>query len=75
MSALSTLRIERLPHRNSNVFGDKIVQADAYYMKGFSSTEGDDDSAAFALNFPNEPWLGDLLIKQIGRNFTRRWVS
>jgi hypothetical protein len=57
-------------YRNSNVFGDKIVQADVYYLKSFSSTEGDDDSAAFALNFPNEPWLGDLLIKQIGRNFT-----
>ena len=28
------------------------------------------NSAAFALNFPNEPWLGDLLIKQIGANFT-----
>ena len=47
-----------------------MVQADAYYMKSFSSTAGDDESAAFALNFPNEPWLGDLLIKQIGANFT-----
>jgi len=56
-------------YRNSNVFGDKIVQADAYYMKSFSSTKGDDDSAAFALNFPNEPWYGDVLIKQIGANF------
>ena len=57
-------------YRNSNVFGDKVLQADAYYMKSFSSTEGDDDSAAFAINFPNEPWYGDLLIKQIGANFT-----
>jgi hypothetical protein len=57
-------------YRNSNAFGDKVVQADAYYMKSFSSTAGDDQSAAFALNFPNEPWYGDLLIKQIGTNFT-----
>jgi hypothetical protein len=57
-------------YRNSNVFGDKVVQADVYYMKSFSSTKDDDDSAAFAFNFPNEPWLGDLLIKQIGANFT-----
>jgi hypothetical protein len=57
-------------YRNSNVFGDKIVQADAYYMKSFSSTKGDDESAAFALGFPNEPWYGDVLIKQIGANFS-----
>src|SRR6185503_6774507 len=56
-------------YRNSNLFGDKVLQADAYYMKSFSSTAGNDDSAALALNFPNEPWSGDLLIKQIGRNF------
>ena len=38
-------------------------------MKSFSSTAGDDESAAFALNFPNEPWSGDFLFKQIGENF------
>jgi Carbohydrate family 9 binding domain-like len=57
-------------YRNSNVFGDKIVQADAYYMKSFSSTKGDDESGAFAFGFPNEPWYGDILIKQIGANFS-----
>ena len=57
-------------YRNSNVFGDKIVQADAYYMKSFSSIKDDDESAAVALNFPNEPWYGDVLIKQIGADFT-----
>jgi hypothetical protein len=56
-------------YRNSNVFGDKVLQADAYYMKSFSSTEGDDESAALAINFPNEPWSGDFLFKQIGANF------
>jgi hypothetical protein len=56
-------------YRNSNFFGDKILQADAYYMKSFSSTAGDDDTAALAINFPNEPWLGDFLFKQIGESF------
>jgi len=56
-------------YRNSNFLGDKVLQADAYYMKTFSNTKGDDDSAAFALNFPNEPWAGDFLFKQIGENF------
>ena len=57
-------------YRNSNFFGgDKILQADVYYMKSFSSKEGDDDTAAFALNFPNEPWFGDFLFKQIGESF------
>ena len=57
-------------YRNSNIFGDKVLQADVYYMKSFSSTAGDDESAAFSLNFPNEPWSGDFLFKQIGENFT-----
>ncbi len=56
-------------YRNSNIFGDKLLQADVYYMKSFSSTAGDDESAAFSLNFPNEPWSGDFLFKQIGENF------
>ena len=38
-------------------------------MKSFSSAAGDDDSAALSLNFPNEPWFGDFLFKQIGESF------
>jgi hypothetical protein len=57
-------------YRNSNVFGDKVLQTDLLYLKSFSSTEGDDESAAVSLNFPNEPWSGDFLFKQIGGNFT-----
>ena len=29
----------------------------------------DDNSAALSLNFPNEPWFGDFLFKQIGESF------
>jgi hypothetical protein len=68
-------------YRDSYVFDGKVLQADAYYMRSFSRTppsslfsqhghSEEDDSAASALNFPNEPWSGDLLFKQIGRNFT-----
>jgi hypothetical protein len=57
-------------YRNSKVFGDKVLQADALYLRSFSSTAGDDESTAFSLNFPNEPWSGDFLFKQIGANFT-----
>ena len=56
-------------YRNSNFLGDKILQADLYYMKSFSSVAEDDDTAALSLNFPNEPWLGDFLFKQIGESF------
>jgi hypothetical protein len=33
-------------YRNSNLFGDKVLQADAYYMKSFSSTAKDDESGS-----------------------------
>ena len=57
-------------YRNSNLFGNKVLQADLLYMKSFSSAAGDDASSAVSLNFPNEPWSGDLLFKQIDGNFT-----
>jgi hypothetical protein len=57
-------------YRTSNLLGNKILQADTLFMRSFSSAAGNDDSAAVSLNFPNEPWSGDLLFKQIGANFT-----
>lgn len=65
----NTLAGADFQYRNSNMFGGKVLQADIYYMKSSSSTAGDDESAAFSLNFPNEPWSGDFLFKQIGENF------
>src|SRR6185295_6237725 len=49
--------------------GDKIFQSDFYFERSFSSTAGNDDSIALALNFPNEPWAADFVFKQIGANF------
>jgi hypothetical protein len=57
-------------YRNSRVLGDKVLQADVLYLKSFSSAVGNDDSAALSLNFPNEPWSGDFLFKQVGPDFT-----
>jgi len=57
-------------YRNSTLFGNKVLQADTLYMRSFSSAAGKDDSAAVSLNFPNEPWSGDVLFKQIGADFT-----
>jgi len=56
-------------YRNSNFLGDKIFQSDFYFERSFSSTAGNDDSIALALNFPNEPWAADFVFKQIGANF------
>ncbi len=55
--------------RAPDLVPDKEVQADVFYERSFSSTVGDDDAAGIELNFPNEPWWGNLRIKQIGENF------
>jgi hypothetical protein len=56
-------------YRNSNLMGGNILTADFYYERSFSDTDGDDDSFGFAVNFPNEPWRGNISFKQIGENF------
>jgi hypothetical protein len=56
-------------YRDSNFLGRYIVQTDALYQKSFSSAAGDDDSTALSINFPNEPWGGDFIFKQIGEDF------
>jgi hypothetical protein len=55
---------------DSNFMGRNVIQADGFYERSFSNKAGDDDAAAFSLNFPNEPWRADLVMKQIGKNFT-----
>ncbi len=47
----------------------KEVQADLFYERSFSGQAGDDDALGLELNFPNEPWYGNLRIKQVGENF------
>lgn len=56
-------------YRDSKFLGRYILQSDGYVMKSMSSTKGDDTSAALSLNFPNEPWGGDVIVKQVGANF------
>ena len=55
---------------DSHFLGNKILTGDAFYDGSFSSTAGDDHSAALAIGFPNEPWGGDFVFKEIGENFT-----
>jgi hypothetical protein len=57
-------------YRNSDFLGGNVVQADMYYQRSFSSSKGDDDSSAFSVSYPNEPWGGDFVYKQVGQNFT-----
>ena len=59
-----------LQYRNAALFGRYIFQADTYYQRSFSNSLGEDDSAALAFNFPNEPWFGDIVMKQIGTDFS-----
>ncbi len=55
--------------RAPDLIPGKEVQADVYYERSFSSTVGDDDSFGAELNFPNEPWYGNLRFKDVGEHF------
>jgi Carbohydrate family 9 binding domain-like len=57
-------------YRRSNLPGGFIFQSDGYVMQSHSSTAGKDVSAALSYNFFNPNWASDLVIKQIGANFT-----
>jgi Carbohydrate family 9 binding domain-like len=57
-------------YRDSDFLGQYIFQSDGYLMQSRSSRTGNDTSGALTFNFPNEPWSADLVIKQIGANFT-----
>ena len=57
-------------YRDTTIFGGKTFQSDFYYERSSSSKVGDDDSYGIALNYPNEPWYGDLTVKQVGEDFT-----
>ena len=56
-------------YRDNTTFGGKTIQADLYYERSMTDTIGDDDSFGIGLNYPNEPWFGDLTFKEVGENF------
>jgi hypothetical protein len=56
-------------YRNSNFLGRYIFQSDLFYERSFSDLSGDDDAFGIALNFPNEPWGGDLVFKEVGHDY------
>jgi len=57
-------------YRNDTLFGGDVVQADFYYERSFSNKVGEDDSYGVAVNYPNEPWGGELSFKTVGEQFT-----
>jgi cellulose/xylan binding protein with CBM9 domain/uncharacterized protein DUF5916 len=57
-------------YRDTTTFGGDTVLGDVYYERSFSSTAGNDDSYGVSLNYPNEPYFGDLTYKVVGKNFT-----
>jgi hypothetical protein len=57
-------------YRNSHVFGDKTLKMHAAFLHSKSDAAGIDDEHTFALQFPNEPWYGRFIYKQIGSNFS-----
>src|SRR5262249_50065519 len=56
-------------YRYAQFLGEDTIQTDAYYERSFSNTRGDDDSFGAVVNFPNEPFAGELRFKQVGANF------
>ena len=49
--------------------GNAILQSDLYYERSSSSVLGDDDAFGGAVNYPNEPWGGQYIFRQVGTNF------
>lgn len=57
-------------YRSNSLIAGKLLEADAFFERSFSSTMGDDNAMGLVLNFPNEPVGVELRYKQVGKNFT-----
>jgi hypothetical protein len=57
-------------YRDTTTFDGDTIQGDAYYERSYSSTAGNDDSYGASVDYPNEPWFGDLTYKVVGADFT-----
>ncbi len=65
----NTLAGADFQYLDSHFAGDNIFQSDVYYQRSFSSALKQDDAFGAVLDFPNEPWDGQFIFRQIGRNF------
>ena len=65
----NTLAGADFQYLDSHFIGDDILQGSLYYQRSYSSALGQDDSFGGVLNFPNEPWAGELIYRQVGTNF------
>ena len=65
----NTLAGADFQYLDSHFIGDDILQGSLYYQRSFSNALGQDDAFGGVLNFPNEPWAGELIYRQVGQNF------
>jgi hypothetical protein len=66
----NTLAGADFQYHNSHFGGGKnVLQSDVYYERSYSSKLGEDDAFGGAINYPNEPWGGQFISRQVGRNF------
>ncbi len=65
----NTLAGADFQYLDSHFIANKILQGSLYYQRSFSSSLGDDASFGGVVNFPNEPWAGELIYRQVGENF------
>jgi hypothetical protein len=65
----NTLAGADFQYLDSHFIGEDIFQGSLYYERSFSSALGQDDAFGSVLNFPNEPWAGELIYRQVGQNF------
>ena len=56
-------------YRISQFLGRQCIPGRYFYERSFSNVSGDDDSFGMALNFPNEPWGGEVVFKQVGTHY------
>ena len=54
------------PASDSNLLPGKVGQADLFYARSMSNKKGDEDTYSVNLNYPNEPYGGDMHFRQIG---------
>ncbi|MFO1186241.1 MAG: carbohydrate binding family 9 domain-containing protein [Alphaproteobacteria bacterium] len=60
-------------YRNSHVAGDKVLMLTGSFLRSRSDVSGtpkNDEEFVLSAQFPNEPWYGRLIYKQIGSDFT-----
>jgi hypothetical protein len=56
-------------YRRSDLFGDRTVQADGYYVRSDSRLRGDDDSWGVELAYPNDRHYWNVNAREVGADY------